>query len=357
MPGITVDYLTGLSPRLILHGWSGLGFSSEALHDMPEGTSSHSLFQVGATVGFMLTPTIRKWIPTAQAGIEPSLFSGEWLLRMSIGAGVQRRFNNVFLGMHGGLRAAPASLTSQSYYLNFTITGLTRKKTGTHRPNLSAQALRLNAGQTNRSTTLDSDQDGIVDSIDACPFQPGVVEFNGCPDSDEDGIPDALDQCPFQKGPLQLNGCPAPDKDRDGIPDSADRCPEISGFAAYEGCPYPRAALDSFLGTISKTIQFETGSDHLLSSSIGTLQQLDSLMRTYPGLRLVIAGHTDNAGSPERNLLLSRRRADAVAQWLVRRGHTATRLLVEFFGQTVPVASNATANGKSANRRVVIRVL
>ena len=99
----------------------------------------------------------------------------------------------------------------------------------------------------------DSDGDGIVDKVDACPDVKGVpnddAAKHGCPppkDSDGDGIVDPEDACPQVKGVASddkaKNGCP-PDSDGDGILDANDACPQVKGVAnddkSKHGCPPP----------------------------------------------------------------------------------------------------------------------
>ncbi|APR77214.1 outer membrane protein OmpA [Minicystis rosea] len=100
----------------------------------------------------------------------------------------------------------------------------------------------------------DRDGDGIADAEDACPDAAGVRDvvpkINGCPpDRDNDEIPDAVDACPDQLGvpdaDPKKNGCPAPaDRDHDGIPDELDACPDVAGVASPDpkknGCPGDR---------------------------------------------------------------------------------------------------------------------
>ncbi|WNJ18922.1 PorP/SprF family type IX secretion system membrane protein [Pontibacter sp. G13] len=83
----------------------------------------------------------------------------------------------------------------------------------------------------------DRDQDGIVDSKDACPDIPGIKPFQGCPDSDGDGIRDEEDLCPSIPGLASMQGCPPNDRDGDGILDNADLCPSDPGLIAFRGCP------------------------------------------------------------------------------------------------------------------------
>lgn len=88
--------------------------------------------------------------------------------------------------------------------------------------------------------STDRDNDGVADSTDACPDQPGTTGARGCPDRDGDGVRDADDACPDQAGLSAQRGCPAPsaqDRDGDGLLDSADACPDQPGSPGAQGCP------------------------------------------------------------------------------------------------------------------------
>jgi hypothetical protein len=82
--------------------------------------------------------------------------------------------------------------------------------------------------------------------------------------------------------------------------------------------------------------------------------RLADMVREYPDRRVVIEGHTDNTGDTAYNRDLSERRARAVARYLVLSGIDGRRLTVRGRGQASPVASNATEDGRSQNRRVEI---
>ncbi len=92
---------------------------------------------------------------------------------------------------------------------------------------------------TIRKGPKDRDGDGIVDSLDKCPDEKGVIEYDGCPmpDSDNDGIADDSDECPTVPGLIKYKGCPPGDKDGDKINDDEDKCPNQPGVARYDGCP------------------------------------------------------------------------------------------------------------------------
>jgi outer membrane protein OmpA-like peptidoglycan-associated protein len=74
-------------------------------------------------------------------------------------------------------------------------------------------------------------------------------------------------------------------------------------------------------------------------------------------LYLVVAGHTDNVGNAAYNLDLSRKRANAVKDYLVQKGVDAGRIIVEYHGLTKPIASNTTQQGRDINRRVDFKLL
>jgi OOP family OmpA-OmpF porin len=77
-------------------------------------------------------------------------------------------------------------------------------------------------------------------------------------------------------------------------------------------------------------------------------------MQQDPGLHVVIEGHTDSVGSHGYNMKLSQRRADAVRDYMVQQGISASRIETAAYGETRPVASNDTAAGRAQNRRVDI---
>lgn len=104
-------------------------------------------------------------------------------------------------------------------------------------------------------------------------------------------------------------------------------------------------------------IYFDTDKAVLKPESEGTLQQVLTLLKDAPDLRIAIAGHTDSQSSDTYNLDLSKRRALAVVKWLTDKGITASRLEAQGFGESQPVADNDSAAGRALNRRVEIRDL
>ena len=103
-------------------------------------------------------------------------------------------------------------------------------------------------------------------------------------------------------------------------------------------------------------INFEFGSATISESSFPVLQEIYSSAITAEGLKLGVYGFTDNVGSPEANRLLSERRANAVKDYLVRKGIPSKRIETQGFGEDEPVADNNTDAGRAANRRVQIKL-
>jgi OOP family OmpA-OmpF porin len=102
-------------------------------------------------------------------------------------------------------------------------------------------------------------------------------------------------------------------------------------------------------------IYFDTDKATLKSESEATLNQVLSMLKGKPTLRIEIGGHTDSQAADGYNLDLSKRRAQTVMKWLTDKGIAASRLTAKGFGESSPVADNETAAGRALNRRVEIR--
>lgn len=103
-------------------------------------------------------------------------------------------------------------------------------------------------------------------------------------------------------------------------------------------------------------IRFRIASANIDRASNATLDQLAEVVKSCPGNTIRVEGHTDSQGEPEFNLTLSRNRAQAVVEYLTRADVAAELVSAEGFGDTRPVADNATSDGRTQNRRIEFKV-
>ena len=141
------------------------------------------------------------------------------------------------------------------------------------------------------------------------------------------------------------------DSDGDGVPDSIDQCPNT-----------PKGdRVDAVGCTIKEEIKlervhFETDKWELLPDSEETLNYGIATLKRYPQMVIEVRGHTDSTGSKAHNMVLSQRRAESVMRYLKDHGVTNT-MTAKGYGPDLPVASNATPEGRQQNRRVGLRIV
>ncbi len=216
------------------------------------------------------------------------------------------------------------------------------------------------AGPKENNGCPDSDKDGLFDYLDDCPQKAGPAENKGCPwpDTDEDGILDKDDKCPLNKGPKDNDGCPYIDTDGDGILDKDDACVNVPGVATNFGCPEIEEEEKEILQTAFQNLEFETAKAIIKESSFESLDKLAELLDKKKEWKLKITGHTDSQGGAQNNLILSKKRAEAVSLYLTSKGIDAeSRLIVAYFGEERPIADNETPEGRQANRRVEMDII
>jgi outer membrane protein OmpA-like peptidoglycan-associated protein len=226
---------------------------------------------------------------------------------------------------------------------------------------------RHEAAPVAKAAPKDSDGDGVTDDLDKCPDTPkgATVDASGCPmDSDGDGVYDGLDMCPgTPKGtPVDAKGCPL-DSDGDGVPDNLDKCPGTPPNTRVDkdGCPLTGKEAE-LLDTGQLRLQnvlFETNKADLKPESYPALDEVGSILAKWPELKIEIGGHTDDRGAADYNQSLSQRRAQAVLDYLTSHFSSihGDQYTVVGYGESQPVASNDTAQGRAQNRRVEFKVL
>jgi outer membrane protein OmpA-like peptidoglycan-associated protein len=203
----------------------------------------------------------------------------------------------------------------------------------------------------------DTDGDGIIDKEDACPQVAGLVALKGCPDADEDGVTDASDKCPTVKGPKDNAGCPWPDTDGDSVLDKDDQCPDLSGTIANNGCPEVTQKAFEEISLQSKSIFFNSGKATFKTKDVpARLDAIAAILIQYPNAKFSIEGHTDSDGSEIFNQKLSEKRANVVKDEVIKRGVSVSNIVAIGLGETAPIASNKTAEGKAQNRRTEVKL-
>lgn len=136
----------------------------------------------------------------------------------------------------------------------------------------------------------------------------------------------------------------APDLDRDGVEDRFDQCPNTP-------CDF---TVDSYGCPIKTTlkINFATNSAEIDLHSMPKVYNFSKLLLRNRGSQIKILGYTDSRGSASKNLLLSERRAESVVRALIGMGISPSRIQSEGKGESMPIASNKTAEGRAQNRRI-----
>jgi len=220
----------------------------------------------------------------------------------------------------------------------------------------------------------DNDGDGFLDPVDSCPNAAetinGFQDQDGCPDekphvdTDGDGLVDEVDRCPFNAEDFDTfqdeDGCPDPDNDLDGIFDVEDDCPfepeTKNQYKDEDGCPDEapsRVVLKKSKIEILDKVFFEVNKAVIRDVSFELLDEVATVIIDHPNLVLIrVEGHTDSDGSESYNERLSQSRAASVVDYLVARGVEPERLDAVGFGESRPIDTNKTSDGKQKNRRV-----
>lgn len=182
-----------------------------------------------------------------------------------------------------------------------------------------------------------------------------VYNFNLPVDTDGDGVVDKYDHCPEERGGRETHGCP--DADNDGVADANDQCPNIAGVGENAGCPAIKNKDRAVMQEAIKGLLFETGSAKIKAESNAVLDNVAAVLNANPAYKLTVHGHTDNTGNAEKNLELSKKRAQAAKDYLVSKGVAESRISSEGYGDAQPVGSNDTQEGRSKNRRVEFKIV
>lgn len=155
------------------------------------------------------------------------------------------------------------------------------------------------------------------------------------------------------------------DEDKDGVSDYFDKCPGTPAGTQIDGggCPI-KVTINNPTRTVViteedrrvvseaiKNLEFDFGKTTIRSSSLPSLKRVADLLVTK-NFSLKLAGHTDNVGSDAANLKLSKGRAESVKAYLVSQGANPSRIEATGYGESQPIETNTTNEGRQKNRRV-----
>ncbi|KGE15754.1 OmpA family protein [Sphingobacterium deserti] len=157
-------------------------------------------------------------------------------------------------------------------------------------------------------------------------------------DDDGDGVANKYDKCPNTPAGVKVDGAGCP------LPEMKNETRVIEKIVVTEE---DRKVVDEAI----KNLEFDLSKSTIRSSSFPSLNRVASLL-IEKNFSLKLAGHTDNTGSMQINMRLSKERAEAVKAYLVSKGANASRIEATGYGPNQPIATNATAEGRQANRRV-----
>lgn len=149
------------------------------------------------------------------------------------------------------------------------------------------------------------------------------------------------------------------DSDGDGVPDFYDKCPNTPAGTKVDGsgCPLAKPVIviteedKRVVKDAINNLEFDLGKATIRAKSYPSLDRVARLL-TDKNFSLKLAGHTDNTGSDALNLALSKDRAESIKSYLVSKGANASRIEATGYGESQPIATNKTAAGRQANRRV-----
>ncbi len=145
---------------------------------------------------------------------------------------------------------------------------------------------------------------------------------------------------------MNADGCEM-DSDKDGVVDRLDLCPNTA-----PGITVDKLGCSKNAKIVLQDINFALGTAKLTDAAQKSLNGVAKILIGLPGMRLEIAGYTDNIGDSKRNQQLSQKRAQAVMDYLVKQGVPADQLSAKGFGEADPIADNTTPEGRAKNRRV-----
>lgn len=188
----------------------------------------------------------------------------------------------------------------------------------------------------------DTDDDGLLDGEEVLKYKTDPLKI----DTDNDGLNDKEEVMTYFTNPLKI------DSDDGGMNDGAEirlkknpADPKDDLFEMKKG-----------VKVVLHGITFASGKSTIMPVSKTILDKVIESLKANPEVNILIVGHTDSQGNDDYNQKLSQNRAQAVKTWLVENNISSTRVKVVGKGESEPVATNDTADGRAKNRRIEFEV-
>lgn len=211
---------------------------------------------------------------------------------------------------------------------------------------------------------------GLKKRCPETPLPEGMQYPRGCPapganissiDLDGDAVPDHLDLCKNTRPGARVNskGCQVfsrkQDADADGVEDLADYCMNTKPNSKVDklGC---RIEADVAKRVLLEDVMFNSNSSNFTVPAIREMDTLVTWLMEHNFSRIVIEGHADSDSDAKYNQWLSERRADAVKKYLALEGVPVHQVSAVGYGESKPLVSNKSKQGKARNRRVLVTV-
>lgn len=241
--------------------------------------------------------------------------------------GVESSMNDKFSYAHAGIEIAIGRHKS-SQLQNYSPVAALREEAAAESAYLRSQ---LAIAEQKR---MEAEQQRLADEQKMADAQAQYMRDLG--DDDGDGVANKFDKCPGTPANTPVDGAGCPIK----IP-----APVVTEKVIVT--EEDRKIVDEAI----KNLEFDLGKSTIREQSYATLNKVAALL-VQKNFSLKLAGHTDNTGSASANMELSKDRAESVKAYLVGQGANASRIEAVGYGQTQPIASNKTADGRQKNRRV-----
>lgn len=295
--------------------YSGTGARLPLLINSPATTFQEFFIPVGLGLKFDVAPGVN-----LDLGYQVNFVNSDYIDGYAYGAGYDK-FSYAHIG------------------LEFALGSKSKPQLATHNPVASMRTeylmdeQRLQAqvdAQKAQNDQLRSDLDATRNDLNKT--NANLARFTA--DSDGDGVPDLYDKCPGTAAGTKVDGsgCPLPINK-----------PDVKVYVTEEDKKVVKDAI--------KNLEFDFGKSTLRPTSFPSLDRVAQLL-IDKNFSLKLAGHTDNVGSNDANLKLSKDRAESIKTYLVSKGANASRIEATGYGETQPIATNKTAAGRQQNRRV-----